>query len=156
MLWTFWSLSTQTRLRQAYRPTPPETMAFEAGSIMLPRLHTLVAAKVSFTFESTLSSRTFALFSAHCKAQGYQVHIYYAALTQRRAGHLAPGTARQSWRTQHPTERCYTPLSAPPAQHICPIFTLGKPPARSEVHKWSASIQTGFSLATGVKNRCQK
>ena len=46
----------------------------------LQRLRTLAAAKVSFAFESTLSSRTFALFLARCKAQGYQVHIYYVAL----------------------------------------------------------------------------
>lgn len=53
----------------------PETVAFEAGRIMLQRLRNLAAAKVSFAFESTLSSRTFALFLARCKAQGYQVHI---------------------------------------------------------------------------------
>lgn len=34
----------------------PETVAFEAGRIMLQRLRTLAAAKVSFAFESTLSS----------------------------------------------------------------------------------------------------
>ena len=47
---------------------------------MLQRLRTLAAAKVNFAFETTLSSRTFALFLANCKAQGYQVHIYYVAL----------------------------------------------------------------------------
>jgi predicted ABC-type ATPase len=40
----------------------------------------LAAAQVSFAFESTLSSRTFALFLARCKAQGYKVHIFYVAL----------------------------------------------------------------------------
>jgi predicted ABC-type ATPase len=58
----------------------PETVAFEAGRIMLQRLRTLAAAQVSFAFESTLSSRTFALFLARCKAQGYKVHIFYVAL----------------------------------------------------------------------------
>ena len=58
----------------------PETVAFEAGRIMLQRLRTLAAAEVSFAFESTLSSRTFALFLARCKARGYKVHIFYVAL----------------------------------------------------------------------------
>nr|WP_315229204.1 zeta toxin family protein [uncultured Albidiferax sp.] len=58
----------------------PETVAFEAGRIMLQRLRTLAEARVSFSFETTLSSRTFALFLARCKAQGYKVHIFYVAL----------------------------------------------------------------------------
>jgi predicted ABC-type ATPase len=45
----------------------PETVSFEAGRIMLKRLHELAASKVSFAFESTLSSRTFALFLSRCK-----------------------------------------------------------------------------------------
>ena len=47
---------------------------------MLKRLRDLAAAKVSFAFESTLSSRTFALFLNRCKAQGYKVQIFYIAL----------------------------------------------------------------------------
>ncbi len=58
----------------------PETVAFEAGRIMLKRLQALAAAKASFAFESTLSSRTFALFLTRCKAQGYKVQIFYIAL----------------------------------------------------------------------------
>ena len=58
----------------------PETVSFEAGRIMLKRLHELAASKASFAFESTLSSRTFALFLSRCKAQGYRVQIFYIAL----------------------------------------------------------------------------
>ena len=58
----------------------PETVSFEAGRIMLKRLHDLAASKASFAFESTLSSRTFALFLSRCKAQGYRVQIFYIAL----------------------------------------------------------------------------
>ncbi len=47
---------------------------------MLKRLRDLAAANVSFTFESTLSSRTFALFLNRCKAQGYKVQVSYIAL----------------------------------------------------------------------------
>lgn len=48
----------------------PERVSFEAGRIMLKRLRELAASKVSFAFESTLSSRTFALFLKRCKSQG--------------------------------------------------------------------------------------
>ena len=58
----------------------PETVAFEAGRIMLKRVHELAAAKVNFAFESTLSSRSFAHFLTNCKAQGYRVEIYFLAL----------------------------------------------------------------------------
>jgi predicted ABC-type ATPase len=94
----------------------PETVAFEAGRIMLQRLRTLAAAKVSFAFESTLSS---------CKAQGYQVHIYYVALpsaelaTQRVAlrvklgGHNIPpdDIARRFQRSLHNLFALYLPLA---------------------------------------------
>lgn len=40
----------------------PETVAFEAGRIMLQRLRKLAAAKVSFAVEATLSSRTLSCF----------------------------------------------------------------------------------------------
>jgi len=58
----------------------PETVSFEAGRVMLTRLHELAESGVSFAFESTLSSRTFALFLSRCKAQGYRVQIFYVAL----------------------------------------------------------------------------
>jgi predicted ABC-type ATPase len=58
----------------------PETVSFETGCIMLKRLHELEASKASFAFESTLSSRTVALFLSRCKAQGYRVQIFYVAL----------------------------------------------------------------------------
>jgi predicted ABC-type ATPase len=52
-----------------------------AGRIMLTRLKTLAAAQQDFAFESTLSSRSFALFLQQLKAQGYRVAIYYFSLS---------------------------------------------------------------------------
>ena len=63
-----------------------DTVAFEAGRIMLKRLHDLGDAGVDFAFESTLSSRTFAPFLRTLKASGYQVAIYYFSLAN---AHLA-------------------------------------------------------------------
>ena len=47
-----------------------DAVAFEAGRIMLKRLHQLADSKADFAFESTLSSRTFALFLRILKTQG--------------------------------------------------------------------------------------
>jgi predicted ABC-type ATPase len=57
-----------------------DTVAFEAGRIMLTRLRQLGEAKADFAFESTLSSRTFAVFLHVLKQQGYAVAIYYFSL----------------------------------------------------------------------------
>ncbi|MBA3057316.1 MAG: AAA family ATPase [Gammaproteobacteria bacterium] len=55
-------------------------VAFEAGRIMLRRLHQLGDAGADFAFESTLASRSFAPFLRQLKAQGYIVAIYYFSL----------------------------------------------------------------------------
>ena len=57
-----------------------DAVAFEAGRIMLKRLRQLGNARADFAFESTLSSRTFAVFLRLLKAQGYAVAIYYFSL----------------------------------------------------------------------------
>jgi predicted ABC-type ATPase len=57
-----------------------DAVAFEAGRIMLKRLHQLGEAGADFAFESTLSSRTFAPFLRLLKDQGYGVAIYYFSL----------------------------------------------------------------------------
>ena len=58
-----------------------DVVAFEAGRIMLKRLHQLGEAGADFAFESTLASRTFAPFIRKLKTQGYAVAIYYFSLT---------------------------------------------------------------------------
>jgi predicted ABC-type ATPase len=57
-----------------------DAVTFEAGRIMLKRLHQLGESGVDFAFESTLSSRTFATFLQRLKQQGYSVAIYYFSL----------------------------------------------------------------------------
>lgn len=61
-----------------------EAVNFEAGRIMLKRLHDLAEAKEDFAFESTLSSRTFAFFLRKLKAKGYHVSIFYFTLSDAR------------------------------------------------------------------------
>jgi len=61
-----------------------ESVNFEAGRIMLKRLHDLADAKEDFAFESTLSSRTFAFFLRKLKAEGYSISIFYFTLSDAR------------------------------------------------------------------------
>ncbi|HWB10548.1 MAG TPA: AAA family ATPase [Pirellulales bacterium] len=56
-------------------------VAFQAGRIMLARLHELAAARVSFGFETTLATRSYAPWLAELRAAGYTVHIVFLWLT---------------------------------------------------------------------------
>jgi predicted ABC-type ATPase len=58
----------------------PETVSIEAGRIMLLRLHKLAEKRVSFAFETTLASRSFAPWLARLMANGYQSRLIFLAL----------------------------------------------------------------------------
>jgi predicted ABC-type ATPase len=102
-----------------------EAVAMMAGRIMLTRLKELAAANQDFSFESTLSSRSFAPFLRRLKAQGYQVAIYYFSLASpslavRRVklrvamgGHDVPADVirRRFDRSLHNFFTLYTPLA---------------------------------------------
>ena len=53
----------------------PEGAAFEAGRVMLERLHSLAEQNRSFAFESTLASRSYARWLTRLKERGYKVHV---------------------------------------------------------------------------------
>ncbi len=55
----------------------PEQVAFEAGRIMLARLHQLASEKMNFAFETTLASKTFATWIKSLKKQDYAFHLIY-------------------------------------------------------------------------------
>ena len=102
-----------------------DAVAFEAGRIMLRRLHQLGDAGADFAFESTLASRSFAPFLRMLKAQGYVVAIYYfslvnAQLAIRRVklrvalgGHDVPGDVvrRRFGRSLNNFLNLYVPLA---------------------------------------------
>ena len=58
----------------------PESVAFEAGRIVLNRIRTLVDQKVSFAFETTLSSKTLAALLKRAQGVGYEINLIYLAL----------------------------------------------------------------------------
>lgn len=80
----------------------PDKVAFDAGRIMLKRLHELAAARADFAFETTLASRTFAPWLRRLVDSGYQFHLVFVwlpspdtnvervALRVRRGGHNVP------------------------------------------------------------------
>jgi predicted ABC-type ATPase len=58
-------------------PLNPESMAIQAGRIMLERLDLLSSSGADFAFETTLASRTFAPFLRKCKDRGYAIALIY-------------------------------------------------------------------------------
>ncbi len=58
----------------------PEKVAFDAGRIMLKRLRDLAVERRSFAFESTLASRSYALWISRLKQQRYQFHLLFLYL----------------------------------------------------------------------------
>ena len=55
----------------------PESVAPQAGRIMLERLRALARQGVDFAFETTLASRSFAPWLRERQQQGYGVHLIY-------------------------------------------------------------------------------
>ncbi len=55
----------------------PDTVALQAGAILLKRLHALADLRTNLAFETTGASRSFASWLGHLKAAGYEYHLYY-------------------------------------------------------------------------------
>ncbi|MDB5155678.1 MAG: Zeta toxin [Mucilaginibacter sp.] len=58
-------------------PFKPESVAFEAGRIMLQRINDLLLTGQDFAFETTLSTRSYVSFIRKSKALGYSVTLLY-------------------------------------------------------------------------------
>src|SRR4051794_12782387 len=55
----------------------PESVAFEAGRIMLRRIRSLAEQSLSFAFETTLASRSYARLVKGLRTRGYEFHLIY-------------------------------------------------------------------------------
>ncbi len=62
-------------------PFRPESVALQAGRLMLERLRVLAKSGEDFALESTLASRSFAPFLRSCRERGYRVHLLYVWLS---------------------------------------------------------------------------
>ena len=58
-------------------PFQPDTVAIEAGRIMLARIAELVSERRDFAFETTLATRSFAELCDRAKKQGYEVCLIF-------------------------------------------------------------------------------
>ena len=88
-------------------PFAPDQAAFEAGRIMLHRLRELTAQRANFSFETTLSGRTYAPLLREMRAAGYRIRIDFLwipelGLTRQRVrqrvakgGHDIPDAVQQ-------------------------------------------------------------
>lgn len=55
----------------------PESVAMQAGRIMLKRLQELAVQRVNFAFESTLASRSYAAWINRISRDGYSLHLLF-------------------------------------------------------------------------------
>ena len=86
---TFYCLSIKQALRIHLRsvyvgpiaaglsPFNVESVAFEAGRIMLQRIQQLMEATEDFAFETTLSTRSYASLIKKVKTKGYKITLLY-------------------------------------------------------------------------------
>jgi predicted ABC-type ATPase len=58
----------------------PETVALEAGRIMLKQLRAFALLEKDFSFETTLSSRFYAKFLRQLRVNGYEFHLFFLYL----------------------------------------------------------------------------
>jgi len=58
-------------------PNNPESAALAAGRIMLGRINELIAAGVSFAFETTCAGRVYLRLLENCKLNGWKVSLIY-------------------------------------------------------------------------------
>ncbi len=58
-------------------PFLPEAAAIRAGRLMLSEIRFFARRGVSFSFESTLSGRTYLRLVRRLKKQGYKVHLFF-------------------------------------------------------------------------------
>jgi predicted ABC-type ATPase len=58
-------------------PLNPDSVAFEAGRIMLNRIRHLLNNEVDFAFETTLSTKSYVSLIKEAKTRGYQITLLY-------------------------------------------------------------------------------
>ncbi len=58
-------------------PFNPESLAIEAGRLMLARIETLAAARIDFGFETTLAGRGNVPLLRKLRQEGYRIHLFF-------------------------------------------------------------------------------
>jgi len=103
----------------------PQTVAVQAGRLMLARIAELARRRQDFAFETTLASRSFAPFLGRLRREGYAVHVIFVWLQSpelavarvaarvRQGGHHVPEgvVTRRYWRGLANFRQLYQPLA---------------------------------------------
>jgi predicted ABC-type ATPase len=58
-------------------PFNPESLAIQAGRLMLERIETLARERVDFGFETTLAGRGYTSLLRKLKDSGYRIHLFF-------------------------------------------------------------------------------
>jgi predicted ABC-type ATPase len=104
----------------------PESMAIQAGRVMIERLHDLANSRADFAFETTLAGKSHAQWLQRLSQTGYIIHLVYLWLSSpdlavarvgdrvRLGGHSIPDTTiRQRYRRSIANFfRLYRPLAS--------------------------------------------
>lgn len=69
-------------------PFNPESMAIEAGRLMLERIHLLLSESKTFAIETTLATRTYAKLVRQAQLKGYEVVLLFFWLPSPEMAHL--------------------------------------------------------------------
>lgn len=105
-------------------PFNPESVAVEAGRLMLKRIHLLLEEKADFAFETTLATRSYQSLIKKAKNEGYQVTLLYFWLSSpelakrrvasrvKKGGHHIPDEIieRRYYRGIHNLVNLYIPI----------------------------------------------
>lgn len=62
-------------------PFNPESLAIEAGRLMLERIETLARSRVDFGFETTLSGRAHVSLISRLRSEGYRIVLFFLWLS---------------------------------------------------------------------------
>ena len=102
----------------------PGSMAFEAGRVMLKRLHELGEERRTFAFESTLAGRSYAQWIERLRSDGHKFHLTFLWLR------------RPDLAVQRVQERVRVGEQASPIKSFAEDMSLGLETSGSSISRW--------------------
>lgn len=76
-----WEFVNADEIARGLSPFQPDSVAFEAGRIMLQRIDFLINKRVDFAFETTLSTRSYVQTIRRAQEAGYSVTLFFVYLS---------------------------------------------------------------------------
>lgn len=76
-----WEFVNADEIARGLSPFQPNTVAFEAGRLMLLRIDSLLKKRTDFSFETTLSTRSYVQTIRRAQEAGYTVTLFFIYLS---------------------------------------------------------------------------